>query len=52
MSAHTSVAMPYTAQCSWCGQHIAKGTKVIFEGRMVYHLERCAPAEYREESAK
>ena len=53
MNAHTPriVAIgiaPNAAQCSWCGNGITKGTKVVYEGRFIFHLDRCAPTEYRE----
>src|SRR3990167_9163563 len=34
---------PNAAQCSWCGNGITKGTKVVYEGRFIFHLDRCAP---------
>lgn len=46
-NAYSIGAMPNATRCSWCGLGITKGGAVVFEGRMVFHLERCAPAEAR-----
>ena len=43
----TTGTAPHTMQCSWCGNGIRPGDRVVYEGRMVYHLDRCAPREYR-----